>query len=156
MQVSVFSMFDGLTIDVPAITTAASRGWAVARPVLVKGASHSADFAIDAAAHLVHFSRLTIEAGRQHRAEYGVQYATVLLTVLGLLAMLVRAQLGREGAYEDLCETVAATREVVRVWAWAQLVRGYEAWLEFSGWGEFAEEVKGWVLGRGPVMLIGE
>jgi hypothetical protein len=68
MQVSVFSMFDGLTIDVPAITTAASRGWAVARPVLVKGASHSADFAIDAAAHLVHFSRLTIEAGRQHRA----------------------------------------------------------------------------------------
>lgn len=156
MQVSVFSVLDGLALDVPAITSAASKGWAVARPVLVKGASHGADFAIDAAAHLVHFSRVSIEAGRQHRAKYGAQYATVLLTVLGLLAMLVRAQLGREGAYVELCEAVVATREVVRVWAWAQLVRGYEAWLEFSGWGEFAEEVKGWVLGKVPVMFVGE
>jgi hypothetical protein len=156
MQVSVFSMFDGLTIDVPAITTAASRGWAVARPVLVKGASHSADFAIDAAAHLVHFSRLTVEAGRQHRAKHGAQYAAVLLTVLGLLAMLVRAQLGREGAYDVLCETVTAARELVKGWVWAQLVRGYEVWLEFSGWGEFVEEVKGWVLGKVPVMFFGE
>jgi hypothetical protein len=129
MQVSVFSMFDGLVLDIPAITTAASRGWAVARPVLVKGASHSADFAIDAAAHLVHFSRLTVEAGRQHRAKHGAQYATVLLTVLGLLAMLVRAQLGREGAYDVLCETVTAARELVKGWVWAQLVRGYGVWL---------------------------
>jgi hypothetical protein len=156
MQVFVFSVLDGLVLDVPAITSAASKGWTVARPVLVRGASHSACFAIDAAAHLVHFSRLTIEAGRQHRAKYGAQYAAMLWTVLGLLAMLVRAQLGREGAYDVLCETVTATREVVRVWAWAQLVRGYEVWLEFSGWGEFAEEVKGWVLGKVPVMLIGE
>jgi hypothetical protein len=156
MQVSVFSMFNGLVIDVPAITSAASKGWTVARPVLVKGASHSADFAIDAAAHLVHFSRLTVEAGRQHRAKHGAQYAAVLLTVLGLLAMLVRAQLGREGAYDVLCETVTAARELVRGWVWAQLVRGYEVWLEFSGWGEFAEEVKGWVMGKVPVMLIGE
>jgi hypothetical protein len=109
MQVSVFSMFDGLVLDIPAITSAVSKGWAVARPVLVKGASHSADFAIDAAAHLVHFSRLTIESGRQHRAKYGAQYATVLWTVLGLLAMLVRAQLGREGAYVELCEAVVAS-----------------------------------------------
>jgi hypothetical protein len=43
--------------------------------------------------------------------------------------MLVRAQLGREGAYEALCEAVVATRELVKGWAWAQLVRGYEAWL---------------------------
>lgn len=156
MQVSVFSMFNGLVLDVPAITSAASKGWAVARPVLVKGASHSADFAIDAAAHLVHFSRLTIESGRQHRAKYGARYATVLWTVLGLLAMLVRAQLGREGAYEELCEAVVAARELVKGWAWAQLVRGYEVWLEFSGWGEFAEEVKGWVLGKVPVMFVGE
>jgi hypothetical protein len=156
MQVSVFSMFDGLVLDIPAITSAGSKGWAVARPVLVKGASHGADFAIDAAALLVHFSRLTIEAGRQHRAKYGAQYVTVLLTVLGLLAMLVRAQLGREGAYEALCVYTVATRELVKGWAWAQLVRGYEAWLEFSGWGEFAEEVKGWVLGKVPVMFVGE
>jgi hypothetical protein len=132
MQVSVFSMFNGLVLDIPVITSAVSKGWTVARPVLVKGAVYGLFAAIDAAAHLVHFSRLTIEVGRQHRVKYGAQYATVLLTVLGLLAMLVRAQLGREGAYEELCETVAATREVVRVWAWAQLVRGYEAWLEFS------------------------
>jgi hypothetical protein len=85
----------------------------------------------------------------------------VLLTVLGLLAMLVRAQLGREGAYEDLCEAVVATCEVVKVWVWERLVIGYEVWLEFSGWGEFAEDVKGWVLGRVPewawsAMLVGE
>jgi hypothetical protein len=99
---------------------------------------------------------LTIEAGRQHRAKYGAQYAAVLLTILGLLAMLVRAQLGREGAYVELCEAVVVTRELVKVRAWAQSVRGYEAWLEFSGWGEFAEEVKGWVLGKVPAMFVGE
>jgi hypothetical protein len=129
MQVSVFSMFDGLVLDVPAITSAASKGWTVARPVLVKGASHGADFAIDAAAHLAHFSRLTIEAGRQHRVKYGARYATVLWTVLGLLAMLIRAQLGREGAYEELCEAVVATSELVKGWAWGWLVRGFEVWL---------------------------
>jgi hypothetical protein len=156
MQVSVFSMFDGLVLDVPAITSAASKSWTVARPALVKGAVYGLFAAVDAAAHLVHFSRLTVEAGRQHRAKHGAQYAAVLWTVLGLLAMLVRAQLGREGAYDVLCETVTAARELVRGWVWAQLVRGYEVWLEFSGWGEFAEEVKGWVMGKVPVMLIGE
>jgi hypothetical protein len=74
-------------------------------------------------------SRATITAGRQHRAKHGAQYATVLLTVLGLLAMLVRAQLGREGAYDVLCETVTAARELVKGWVWAQLVRGYGVWL---------------------------
>jgi hypothetical protein len=161
MQVSVFSVLDGLTIDIPAITSAAEKGWAVARPALVKGAAHGADLAVDATAHLVHVSRLVIEAGRQHRAKYGAQYAAVLLTVLGLLAMLVRAQLGREGAYEELREAVVATREAVKVWVWTQLVKGYEVCLEFSGWGEFAEEVKGWVLGQVPewvwsAMLAGE
>lgn len=129
MQVSVFSMFDGLVLDVPAITSAAPNGWAVARPVLVKGAVYGLFAAVDAAAYLVHVSRLTIEAGRQHRVKYGAQYATVLLTVLGLLAMLVRAQLGREGAYEELCEAVVATRELVKAWVRVKLVRGYEVWL---------------------------
>ena len=156
MQVSVFSVLNGLVLDVPAITSAAFKGWAVARPVLVKGAVYGLFAAVDAVAHLVHFSRLTIEAGRQHRAKYGAQYAAVLWTVLGLLAMLVRAQLGREGAYEELCGAVVAAREVVKGWVWAKLVRGYGVWLEFSGWGEFAEEVKGWVLGKAPAMFVGE
>ena len=150
MQVSVFSMFDGLTIDIPAITAATEKGWSVARPELVKGAVYGVFAAVNAAAHLVHVSRVVIEAGRQHRAQYGAQYAAVLLTVLGLLLMLVRAQLGREGAYEELCEAATATRQVVKVWVWSRLVAGYEIWLEFSGWGEFAEEVKGWALGYAP------
>jgi hypothetical protein len=129
MQVSVFSVFNGLTIDVPAITSAASKGWAVARPVLVKGAVYGLFAAIDAAAYLVHYSRLVVEAGRQHRTKYGAQYTTALLTVLGLLAMLIRAQLGREGAYEELREAVVATRELVKVWVWGWSVRGYEGWL---------------------------
>jgi hypothetical protein len=129
MQVSVFSMFDGLVLDIPAITSAVSKGWTVARPALVKGAVYGLFTAIDVAAHLVHFSRLTIESGRQHRAKYGARYATVLWTVLGLLAMLVRAQLGREGAYVELCEAVVAARELVKGWVWVKLVRGYEVWL---------------------------
>jgi hypothetical protein len=100
-------------------------------------------------------SRATITAGRQHRAEYGAQYAAAIWTALGLLAMLVRAQLGREGAYVDLCKAAVATRELVKGWAWTQLVRGYEVWLAMVS----KEVVE--VLGYAPewvqkAVLVGE
>jgi len=128
--------FDGLAIDgvdlvngVAEMVDAAEKGWAVARPVLVEGANRGFWLAVDGVDLLVNLSQVVIESGRQHRIRYGAQYAAVLLTVLVLLAMVVRAQLGREGAYEELCEAVTATRELVKGWVLSWLVRSYEVWL---------------------------
>jgi hypothetical protein len=136
--------FDELTVDgvdvmnaVAEFAIAADRflgNWQVVsdtviRPAVVKGAVHGFWLAVDGADRLVDLSQAVISAGRQHRIKYGAQYAAVLLTIVGLLVMLVRAQLGREGAYAELCVYTVSAREGVQSWVWAQLMAGYEVWL---------------------------
>jgi hypothetical protein len=102
-----------------------------------------------------------------HWTECGAEYRSVAQFLAALWFLQVRNALGDVPAeeFEALGECAELPAVKVRVqgaaamvkgWAWAQLVAGCEAWLEFSGWGEFAEEVKSWVLARFPAMLIGE
>jgi hypothetical protein len=191
MQVSVFSMFNGLTIDgvdVMNVLADIDMHFQVVREsISAVPAAFSEGLTIDAPEHVLRFAG---EAGRvvakgafvarcvvvgaqvswrlaaAHWAEYGAEYRSVAQFLAALWFLQARNALGDVPAeeFETLGECaelptvkarVQGAAAMVKGWVWAQLVRGYEAWLAMV-----SKEVTE-ILGYAPewvrkAVLIGE
>jgi hypothetical protein len=82
-----------------------------------------------------------VSAVRNHWLVYGDSYRHWAMVFVGLVVMFIRAQMGRDGAYEELCEVVEAAVQIgqnavksqwesFKVWAVSMVRLGYELWLD--------------------------